>query len=55
MVRVKEELDTIYGSIDLAFWFIQRKLRKIKEKESNHGHHMKGFNWFKVKDLVTYL
>ena len=28
----------------------QLKLNKIKEKESNHGRHMKGFNRSKVKE-----
>ncbi|KAK4375731.1 hypothetical protein RND71_006408 [Anisodus tanguticus] len=29
---------------------IQRKLRKIKEKDSDHGRHMKGFDRLKVRD-----
>lgn len=29
---------------------IQRKLRKIKDKVSDHGRHMKGFNRLKVRE-----
>lgn len=29
---------------------IQRKLRKIKEKDSDRGRHMKGFDRLKVRD-----
>lgn len=29
---------------------IQRKLRKIKEKDSDHGRHMKGYDRLKVRD-----
>ncbi|KAF6151015.1 hypothetical protein GIB67_016493 [Kingdonia uniflora] len=29
---------------------IQRKLRKTKEKDSDHGRHMKAFNRSKVRD-----
>ncbi|KAG6389061.1 hypothetical protein SASPL_150520 [Salvia splendens] len=28
----------------------ERKLRKIKEKDSDHGRHMKGFDRLKVRD-----
>ncbi|RWR89550.1 ribosome-binding factor PSRP1, chloroplastic [Cinnamomum micranthum f. kanehirae] len=49
VVRAEEDADTLYGSIDLVSSIIQRKLRKIKEKDSDHGRHMKGFNRLKVR------
>ncbi|XP_043718297.1 ribosome-binding factor PSRP1, chloroplastic [Telopea speciosissima] len=50
VIRAEEDAETLYSSIDLVSSIIQRKLRKIKEKDSDHGRHMKGFNRLKVRD-----
>ncbi|EPS59457.1 hypothetical protein M569_15350, partial [Genlisea aurea] len=50
VIRAEEDADSVYGSIDMVSSIIQRKLRKIKEKDSDHGRHMKGFDRLKVRD-----
>ncbi|XP_042013474.1 ribosome-binding factor PSRP1, chloroplastic-like [Salvia splendens] len=49
VVRAEEDAEWLYGSIDLVSSIIQRRLRKIKEKNSDHGRHMKGFDRLKVR------
>ncbi|KAE8705492.1 Ribosome-binding factor PSRP1 [Hibiscus syriacus] len=53
VIQAEEDAETVYGSIDLVSSILQRKLRKIKEKESDHGRHMKGFNRSKVREPVA--
>lgn len=50
VVRAEVDSDSLYGSIDFASLVVQRKLRKMKEKDSDHGRHMKGFSRLKVRD-----
>ncbi|KAG6485476.1 hypothetical protein ZIOFF_054014 [Zingiber officinale] len=48
VIWAEEEAETTYGSIDLVSSVLQRKLRKIKEKDTDHGPHMRGFNRLKI-------
>lgn len=50
VIRAEEDAESLYGSIDMVSSVIQRKLRKIKDKDSDHGRHMKGFNRSKVRE-----
>lgn len=50
VIRAEVDAETMYASIDAVSSVIQRKLRKIKEKDSDHGRHMKGFDRLKVRD-----
>lgn len=50
VIRAEEDAETMYASIDSVSSILQRKLRKIKEKDSDHGRHMKGFDRLKVRD-----
>lgn len=50
VIRAEEDAETMYASIDAVSSVIQRKLRKIKEKDSDHGRHMKGFDRLKFRD-----
>lgn len=50
VVRAEEGGETINAGIDLVSSVLQRKLRKIKEKDTDHGRHMKGFNRLKVRE-----
>lgn len=50
VIRAEEDAESLYGSIDMVSSIIQRKLRKIKDKDSDHGRHMKGFSRLKVRE-----
>ncbi|KAG8381593.1 hypothetical protein BUALT_Bualt06G0137600 [Buddleja alternifolia] len=50
VVPAEEDAESVYGSIDLVSSIIQRKLRGIKEKDSDHGRHMKGLDRLKVRE-----
>lgn len=50
VIRAEEDAESLYGSIDMVSSVIHRKLRKIKDKESDHGRHMKGFSRSKVRE-----
>lgn len=55
VIRAEEEAETTYASIDTVTSVLQRKLRKIKEKDSDHGRHMKGFDRLKVRDPQIFI
>ncbi|KAL3524471.1 hypothetical protein ACH5RR_017305 [Cinchona calisaya] len=55
VIRAEEDAETLYGSIDLVASIIQRKLRKIKEKDSDHGRHMKGFDRLNFREAGSAL
>ncbi|KAH9607609.1 hypothetical protein KSS87_022794 [Heliosperma pusillum] len=50
VIRAEEDSESLYGSIDMVSSIIQRKVRKVKDKESDHGRHMKGFNRSKIRE-----
>lgn len=50
VIRAEMDSETLYESIDNASSIVQKKLRKIKEKDTDHGRHMKGFNRLKVRE-----
>ncbi|CAI0397591.1 unnamed protein product [Linum tenue] len=52
VIRAEEDAETMFASIDLVSSIMQRKLRKIKEKDSDHGRHMKGFNRSTFKEAM---
>ncbi|GFP93703.1 ribosome-binding factor psrp1 chloroplastic [Phtheirospermum japonicum] len=50
VIRAEEDTESLYGSINLVSTITQKKLRKIKEKDSDHGRHMKGFYRLRVRE-----
>ncbi|KAL3651258.1 Ribosome-binding factor psrp1, chloroplastic [Castilleja foliolosa] len=50
VIRAEEDTGSLYGSINLVSTITQKKLRKIKEKDSDHGRHMKGFYRLRVRE-----
>ncbi|KAL9334517.1 hypothetical protein Peur_071698 [Populus x canadensis] len=52
VVRAEEDAEK---SKQVLIWCRQlfNKLRKIKDKESDHGRHMKGFNKLKVREPMS--
>ena len=52
MVQAEVDTSSLLGSIDFVSSVVERKLRKIEEKESDHGHRMKGTNRLNIREAV---